>query len=514
MSTKINVRSPYYLRLEEPTETLGAFTCDTAGLSNFSISDNGNIRTPDIRNGRIIQASDDSFAANTSGSSISRTVTYTIGIPDGYSNSNLGSIDCDQSFDQPTQPSIQDPNTNNNCPTVSTQPTNFTATSSDRDTTYTLTSIFTAGSGASINRYAIRTVTSNGVTHSISGSTATFTVADCGSGTFYIRAFNDTDNCYVDTNTFTITGYCAEAFDCEEAALTGGDIAQDGTVSKSSPTIGTINDIIIKSIGGVADGVTSVLTSLNVGANDTGSTRNVVLTYKLNIPAGYSNSGTFDCDKTFSQPAVAAGDPTFECGDVKFLGGFISDQGNIAKPTVASGASIASFTPQFFDTVTTDTQRTVTFTINIPSTGYTNSGSTIDCDYTMTQAADVSTSAENAGCGSYGFYLSKVPAVDATFACTDVYDVKNSFASTATSLSELNTTVGQKICRRDTNGIATQPFNGGDNYWAFSHVQTVAGFGAGTFRLMKISPDGIVTDIQQVNCNNNYSSDEVVSVKG
>lgn len=505
MSTKINVRSPYYLRLEEPTETLGAFTCETADLVNFQVSDNGNIRTPDIAKGRIIQASDTSFAANTSGSSISRTVTYTIGIPDSYSNSNLGTIDCDVTANQPTQPAIQDPNTNDNCPTVASQPTNFTATASDKDTTYTLSSIFTAGSGASINRYAIRAVDSNGVTHSISSGVATFTVADCGSGTFYIRAFNDTDNCYVDTNTFTITGYCADAYDCSVAALEGGDVAQDGTVTFAAPTIGTLNDVL--------DGATSIFTSKSVSANNTGSDRTVTITYRLNIPSGYTNSGTLDCDIDYTQPAAAPSDPAFTCADVNFLGGFISENGNVSRPSVVSGASIASYSPQFFDTVQVDTSRTVTFTINVPSSGYSNSGSTINCDYTMTQAADTSTTNANAGCGTYSFYLSKLPAIDADYACTDVYDVKSAFASTATSESELNTTIGQKICRLDANGLATQPFNGGDQYWAFSRVQTVAGFGAGTFNIMRITDDGIVTDIQQVNCNNNYSNEEVVSIK-
>ena len=54
MSTKINVRSPFYLEFTEPVQTLGTFTCATANLQNFAVQSDGAVIEPTIAYGLII----------------------------------------------------------------------------------------------------------------------------------------------------------------------------------------------------------------------------------------------------------------------------------------------------------------------------------------------------------------------------------------------------------------------------------------------------------------------------
>ena len=87
MSTIINARSPFYLTATAPTVSLGTFTCTTAGLSGFAVASDGTVTEPNILRGTIIDRSDTSFAAKNVGDlSQDRTVTYTIRVPDGYTN--------------------------------------------------------------------------------------------------------------------------------------------------------------------------------------------------------------------------------------------------------------------------------------------------------------------------------------------------------------------------------------------------------------------------------------------
>ena len=49
MSTKINVRSPFYLHLDEPTVPLPEYNCSVANLTGFSIDNQGVITLPTTR---------------------------------------------------------------------------------------------------------------------------------------------------------------------------------------------------------------------------------------------------------------------------------------------------------------------------------------------------------------------------------------------------------------------------------------------------------------------------------
>jgi len=54
MSTKINVRSPFYLNLTEPVAPLPLFQCGTAGIQNLSIDQQGQISQPATALGTIL----------------------------------------------------------------------------------------------------------------------------------------------------------------------------------------------------------------------------------------------------------------------------------------------------------------------------------------------------------------------------------------------------------------------------------------------------------------------------
>ena len=124
------------------------------------------------------------------------------------------------------------------------------------------------------------------------------------------------------------------------------------------------------------------------------------MTYRFNIPIGYTNSGTFDCDVTYLQPATATL-PPFGCADAGITGAFISDSGNIAAPTLALG-DLISWTPQSFNEVLFDTPRIVTFTIEPPATNFSNSGgANITCDVDLNQPA------KQANCGTVTVFISQ-----------------------------------------------------------------------------------------------------------
>lgn len=483
MSTKINVRSPFFLELTKPAQTLGIFDCDEAGLTGFRITASGSITEPRLKKGTIIGRSANSFPANTGSTAIERTVTYTIEIPENYTNSNDYTITCDATFDQPVDTSTAA------CPTFSGTIPNYSDTNSQ---SITLNSYFTAGTDP-IAYYRFVTQGDNGITAELTGTVPNQTLVisgnshECLSADIYVVAGN-ASYCEIESNTFTFSTPCTEAYDCDEADLEGGSITQDGTVSKATHQVGSVNDIIIKSIGGVADGTTSVLTSLNVGANDTGSDRTVVLTYKMNVPQGYTNSGTIDCDLSYTQPAADA-PKTFDCNTANITNMFISDRGNVAAPDVAEG-TLVRFSPQFFDKVSVDTVRTVTFTIEPPA-GYTNTGVNIDCAKQITQPAEV------IECGSVNAYISQQGFDSAEDFCGSTW------SATVEVEVELNldpypyaSIVNTRACRTDSK------FAGGNKFYLISNVSSAAAGGdiGAKFEAVKIDDFGVILETRTVNC--------------
>ena len=486
MSTKINVRSPFYLNLTEPVQTLGLFTCSTAGLSNFSVNSSGLITNPLLLKGNIIGQTETQFSANTSGSPISRSVTYTISIPAGYTNTNESTIDCVQTFDQPTQTPQEDPASNDNCPTFSGTIPDSTGSSA----TVTLSTYFTSGADADISSYEIlHTPVGTSIQTVLSGTAPnqTLTISsstDCDTVDLVVRAFNGSDSCTAISNTFShSTGNCV-AYDCTDANVTGGSIEQDGTVHKGTWILGTLNAVIYNG--------TDITTSLNVGANNTGSAVNKTITYRFNIPNGYSNTGTFDCDVVYSQPAAIVV-PTFSCSDIQPSGGFISESGNIAPPTLGSG-TLVSWTPQQFAQVSVNTPRSIYLTVTPPASGYTNSGGAdiTNCEYILTQPATF------LDCGNTSFYFANVgydrPEDFCNNGITTSYGSILQVLSNVSSFEDLKTTVGNTFCYRLSG------FNGGNKYYAFSETP-VAVSNQSNFYLLKIDDYGTVQEVVLWNCS-------------
>ena len=53
MSTKINVRSPFYLKFSEPALPSVALTCSLINLQGFAVDEFGNVTLPDSDYGTI-----------------------------------------------------------------------------------------------------------------------------------------------------------------------------------------------------------------------------------------------------------------------------------------------------------------------------------------------------------------------------------------------------------------------------------------------------------------------------
>lgn len=502
MSTKINVRSPFYLEFTEPVQALGTFTCTTASLQNFAVSSDGAVTVPTIARGTIIDQTATSFAQNTSGSDISRSITYTIEIPQNFSNTADGTIDCTVTADQPSQSAQEDPVQNNNCPTFSGSIPSYSNISTG--TTIDLSTYFTAGSGAAISEYEVRTYGATGISHSVNGNILTLSSSlNCASTTFIIIAKNANDGCHAISNSFVGSSNCVEddgaggtqpiAYDCNELSLSGGSVSQDGTVSKSTYKIsGGIKELRYNG---------SVLSSpYNVGANTSGSDRPITITYRVYIPQGYSNyssGATFDCDKTYTQPST----PQlidFDCEEAKLTNLFISKKGNVGQPTLARG-TLVSWTPQSFPPVSTDTLRQVTFTITAPyGFNYSNAGNNIPCTKGIYQPQTID------DCGNTVLYLTGQGFSSPTGFCGNVYSARLEAFSNASNFFDIRNTLGQRIC------VSGNIFRGGNLYYAYAQtrVSSAAGDVGANYTVLQIDDFGIVRNIAIANCSGGGSFGE------
>lgn len=483
MSTKINVRSPFFLSLTEPVQTKGVFTCTTAGLSNFAVQSSGLINNPNISKGRILDQSEYGFSPNTGTSVISRSVTYTIIIPPGYTNSNDSTIDCVQTIDQPFQTAQENPNDNNTCPTVSSQPSDLTGISPSSAQIIDVDTLFSPGAGQAIGSYeVIRVSGSISITAVISGTGNNVictmqSQTSCITGEFRFKAINTSGSCSALTDSFSFTTSGCVAFDCDDVALVAGTgrVEQDGTVHKSEyASYLNLNKLLFGSI--------DISTSLNVGANNTGSPRTITLTYRINIPIGYTNSGTFDCNVDYQQLSSATA-RTFGCGDAQIKAPFVSQQGSISNPTTAvTVGTYVSHSPSGFDTVSSNTPRTITFIITPPASGWANSGgNNISCDVPVTQPALIPV------LGNTSFFASRsynsLADICSIFLSGELPQTFIPLRSTATSFLNIHANFGQII----TSGSSL--FRGNNEFYIYT--ETPATIEATTiFKVLKINNNG------------------------
>ena len=482
MSTKINVRSPFYLNLTEPTVPEPEFTCDVANIQSLTIDQQGQISTPDLAYGTLdtITSSDSDFSNNkfaTESSATNRDLVLRILIPAGYSNVSDGYIDCPKTITQPayipTQPNPSDPPVScSGGPTANSSISAKTLDEGGDFETVNLASFFNAGSVA-IAGYNIYNPKPSLVNATVSGNTLTVSSNNVGGSTnVQVSAFDDASNSCTATQTVTVTVNAAgsPAFSCSFKAFSGGSISQAGAIIKPNSVADVGN--IKSSSGG------STITSYS--ANNTGSDRTVTLYFDLTAPAGFSNAGsTVECSANFVQPPSATS--TFDCGTAGLYGQQISGKGQISIGEATEG-TISSFSPLSFAVVDTPTTRTVTFTITIPA-GFSNSG-TINCTASITQPAKV------AACGSNSFKISGPKTLPSDF-CSGLFSVTKSITST---VSGVTSNLGGVVCS------ANAPYQGGNFYYAVSTNTTTVGLGTGSFYLWQIDNNGVVQNVAIRNC--------------
>ncbi len=372
MSTKINVRSPFYLKFGTPDLPSVALDCTTVNLQGLAIDEYGNVTLPTTTYGDILSytSSDGDFTEGkfaAVGTDTSRTITFTISIPPNFSNASDDTIDCTATATQPATACTGGITTNGTIP-------NQSLNTNGNSVTVDLSSFFTG----TVSSYFVTNSHPDILLTSIVGDTLTITAqkkAGSNKKIFVTASDGVSANCEA-TQQIIVTTTAASAYTCDDSYLSGGSITQTGTIT--NPTVnGTITAIKSSSGGG---------TITSYPANSTGSDRTVTLFFDITIPTGYSNTGsTIECSKDFNQPTASL--PTFDCNVASLSNQFITSFGSISKG-IANAGTISDFTPIGFASVTTDTSRTVTYKITPPSSGYSNSGgSDISCPITMIQPA-------------------------------------------------------------------------------------------------------------------------------
>lgn len=496
MSTKINARSPFFIESVEPTVSLGIFDCTTANPLNYAVSSAGVITEPTLLEGTIIDRTATSFTANTSGSPISRSVTYTIKIPNGYSNTSDGSIDCVQTEDQPTQSPSEDPAQNSNCPTFANTISDITGLTST-GTSIDLSTYFTAGSGATISGYQVLSYPSlTAISSSIVGNTLTFTTgSSCATATIKVIALNSADACTVDSNSFTVSSTCTDALDCSVNGvnLIGGSISATGVIS--NPSYSEAHLLRIEDSGG------STITS--VSPNNGSTAIDVTLTFVFEVPNGYTNAGAeLECTPpAFSQPTTAAPKVNLECSDATFSGFTITPQGNIIAGTVSylgnTGVTPTNITTESgeykYDPVSASTSRTISVTFRVLNTAWLNYLGSITCPVELTQPP--SDNACDSATGDYAISHQGFSAVNSFCDGGARYSI----------LRQVNGTpaVGNTVC------YLGSPYNGNSLFYAYATAQSQNGAGnIGTsFSVMQIDSSGTILRITTTNCQGDDGGD-------
>lgn len=483
MSTKINVRSPFYLHLVEPSPPLPDFDCTVAGLVGFAVDNQGIITLPSPAVGVIdsISSDDGDFSNNkfpTESTDTSRTIKVKLLIPVGYANTSDIFFECPvTATQQGVTSSVVQPTVCSGGPaasgSISGQSLSVGGSSVDIDL---------AGFFTSETTYAFSNLNPNLVTAALSGSVLTLspnviagstTVYGIGRDNSYPATCEATQSIAVTVTDSTTAFSCTAPTD---PALQGGSISQAGVITNPS-TIGTITKIMATSGGGA---ITSV--AANSGTN----AQNVTLFFDITVPSGYSNaSATVECSATFSQPGTAA--PTFTCALANLTGQAIARNGAIFLGTAALG-TVKSFTAPTtpFTDVATDTSRTVVYQVEIPS-GFANAGSTIDCSVTMTQPATVSI------CGANNYFISSGKTTQEGH-CDAAYGANKAITSTAASLGALlNSQVCQGSVAFDGNGLYYGVFT--------SSASSAIGAVGTSYYVIKIESTGIVSELAIVSCN-------------
>ena len=372
MSTKINVRSPYYLDVQEPTAPAVELTCELIALKGFGVDEFGNVNLPTPEYGDILSydSTDSDFADgkfDTVGIETSRTVTFRISIPPNFTNSASDYLECDATAEQPEFVCTGGVTATGSIPNQSLN-TGGNTVSVDLSSYFTqgVLPIFGYNITNSFPSYFSATTSGNNLLISSENK--------AGTHTFYVEAFDtDSSTCNA-TQSIQVTTTSTETYDCSDSYIQGGLINQDGS-------------IVLPNVNGV---ITATRTSptgtpiTSLPANNTGSFIVHTLYFDITVPTGYTNTGvTVQCSKDFTQ--VSSTLPIFNCEVASLTGQAIYTSGAILQGNVGKG-TISSFSPSSFLAVDTNTPRSVTFYVTPPSSGYSNSGgSDIECTKSLIQ---------------------------------------------------------------------------------------------------------------------------------
>jgi len=299
--------------------------CQNLTLSGFSVAANGTITLPTTDAGTITSTTPASFVAVDT--STQRTLTVSILVPGDYSNAEK-TIECTTTADQPATPTLS-------CSDITL-------------------------SGFSVAQNGTVTLPTADIGTISSTSPASFAIVDVNtsrtlnvditvpSGYFNAGA---TLNC-----TTTATQPLTPTLACGDIAITGFAVDENGAITLPTLDIGTISS--------------SSPASYATVSVDTVRTLNLDIT----VPAGYFNVGsTLACTTTATQPPYNV----LECSEVTISGFSVYASGNYITPTVDIG-TISGTSPSSFSTVTSETSRTLTVSITVPS-GYSNAGDTLSC---------------------------------------------------------------------------------------------------------------------------------------
>lgn len=495
--SKINARSPFYLSYTTPTAPTPEFTCTIANASGFEIDQEGVITEPKLSYGSIksFTSSDAGFSNGkyaTVTTDTTRTVVFKINIPSGFSNTASATIDCSIQATQTKKVTSGSTPTCSGGPTTNGSIPNQSIASGGNTVTVNLASYFSAGS-SSIAGYTVVNYHQSFVQMSVATSTLTLTSLNVGGvNTVYVQAFDNDANTCTAVQSIQVTVTVSAAFDCTAAGLTGGGITQAGVITNPN-LVGTITQIRATSGG-------SAITS--VAANSGSSAQNVTLYFLITAPSGYSNAGSsIECSKTFSQAGTTA--PTFTCDDAGLSGQAIYDTGSI-KVGDAEKGTIASYTPAtgFDNNITSDTQRSVTFNITIPS-GYASAGGTLNCTKTLLQPAPLAP----LGTVSYFIALDFVGSNASDF-CLSGFNLSRTtrVKSTATDISDATYNT---VASTDGSGNAVRLMNGQNLYYVVDTFLNRSSIttSSGVFYIWRISESGTITEVYIWDCEGGADGD-------
>jgi len=514
MSTKINARSPIYLNYAEPTVSQPTLNCATALGKEYcmEISERG-IITLDTPAYGFIESYTSSDAGFSNGkysdvtSPTTRTVSLTIAIPQGFTNSSDNYKVCDVDAVQPafvsgtTCTSRIAPN--GSMTNVSIAKDGASSTSQSTASKFTLNgdtiTDFTF-SQDNESLFSVSTIVDSGTDLNIIITSNTI----CGTG--YLRVTpvvsNSTSCQTFQQITVDVTG-CG-AFACTDAPLSGGTIDPDGTISvkpTSAAFITTSNNISTDASG------SPIVTS--VAANSSGSPIDRILYYKLTIPPNFTSAGGDKwCVHTISQ--LSSGTlPAFTYATAQHAGFGIDQDGNIIVGDVVYG-TIKSYVPvgvsgMQFPAVDADTTRQVDIVITSPneSATYSNPNTDITERVSMAQPARFSICSSSTNI----IYLSQPFSTSISAAgariilglCGQNYNISTEARSSVTysQIAALQG-AGARVCTASSN-----PFDG--KYKAYlvatsGNIGIVGQSGQGTFPVIIIDRDGRISEVTTYYC--------------